>query len=64
MRRPIEKLARLLLAREPTGATILQVAAEYEEPLERIYDALDVCKILAWMNEDSPNATPISYIPL
>lgn len=64
MTRPIEKLARLLLARVPTDATVGEVAAEYEETPERILDALDVCKILGATGEDRRDGAPISYLPL
>ena len=47
MRRGIEKLA-YLLAREPRGedVTLGDLAKKYDEPVERIMDALDVLKII------------------
>ena len=44
MRRGIEQLA-FLLSKEGGDPTIGQLSAKYEEPIERIMDALDVLKI-------------------
>lgn len=46
MRRGIEKLA-WLLAKETEGTvTMGELARKYDEPIERIMDALDVLKII------------------
>jgi len=46
MRRPIEKLARLIEAESSPTDTLGELAAKYEEPTERIMDAIEVGKIL------------------
>lgn len=43
MRRGIERLAWLLAQEE--GGTLGEMAEKYDEPVERIMDALDVVKI-------------------
>lgn len=46
MRRTIERLAWLLSKEESKSQTLGQLADKYDEPIDRIRDALDVIKIV------------------
>lgn len=59
MRRPLERLARLL-AHAPTEATIGDLANKYGESTGRITDALDMLKILRAIG--ALQEGPITYI--
>lgn len=61
MRRPLEKLARLL-ANAPDTATVGELANKYGETTERIFDASDMLKLLRAL--DAIDEAPITYISL
>jgi DNA-binding MurR/RpiR family transcriptional regulator len=61
MRRPLERLARLL-ANAPGEATVGELANKYGESTERIYDALDMLKLIRAIG--ALYEAPITYIPM
>jgi hypothetical protein len=62
MRRPIEKLARLLATESDDSVTFGELATKYNEAAERIADAWCVLKLLRAM--DAVDEAPITYIPV